>query len=100
MQDLLPEQRLDILRVADRERKWYSRVCAVCDRVFSGRQVEIPPDQRGLHSRYPTSACPSKTSQWFLTRSPLRFKRNGAKSRNISFLFHNESHLLGRPLRQ
>ena len=71
MQDILPEQRLDILRAADDERTWYSlddkRVCAVCDRIFSGRQVEIQRDQRGRFMLCcPTPGCSSTISQWFL----------------------------------
>jgi hypothetical protein len=85
MQDILPEQRLDILRAADRERTWYSlddkRVCALCDRIFSGRQVEIQRDQRGRFIlRCPTSACLSTMSQWFLCEvSPALYEGRGGK---------------------
>ena len=58
MQDILPEQRLDILRAADDDRTWHSlddkRVCAVCDRIFSGRQVEI----NGISADASFSAAP------------------------------------------
>jgi hypothetical protein len=85
MQDILPEQRLEILRAADPERTWYSlddkRVCAVCDRIFGGRQVEIQRDQRGRFSLgCPTPACPSTMSQWFLCEvSPALYEERGGK---------------------
>ena len=64
------EQRLEILRAGDGDRKWYSlddkRVCVVCDRVFSGRQVEIRRDQRGRYLlQCPTEGCPSIAPHWF-----------------------------------
>lgn len=77
---LLPEERLDILRNIDHERKWYSlddkRVCAVCDRVFTGRQIEITGNaQRGYVVRCPTPECPSHIHHWFLCElSPARFE--------------------------
>ena len=83
MQDILPEQRLDILRAADDERTWYSlddkRVCAVCDRIFSGRQVEIQRDQRGRFMLCcPTPGCPCTISQWFLCEvSPALYEQPG-----------------------
>ena len=93
MQDILPEQRLDILRAADRERTWYSiddkRVCAVCDRIFGGRQVEIQRDQRGRFIlRCPTPACPSTMSQWFLCEvSPALYEeRDGELQHEFPFL--------------
>jgi hypothetical protein len=65
-----PEQRLEILRAGDSERKWYSlddqRVCVVCDRVFTGRQVDIRRDQRGRYLLHcPSGGCPSYVAHWF-----------------------------------
>jgi hypothetical protein len=64
------EQRLEILRASDGERKWYSledqRACVVCDRVFTGWQVEICRDQRGRYLlKCPTQGCPSYFAHWF-----------------------------------
>ena len=76
----LPEERLDILRKMDRERKWYSlddkRVCSVCDRVFTGRQVEIESAPGGRYLLHcPTPCCPFGMAHWFLCElSPARFK--------------------------
>ena len=73
MRHLTLEERLDLLRAADKERKWHSlddeRVCVVCNRVFTGRQIRIRRDQRGrflLHC--PTDDCPSCAPHWFLHR--------------------------------
>ena len=67
---LTPEQRLDVLRKTDRLRKWSSlddeRVCVVCERIFSGRQIEIVRDQRGRYLlKCPTQSCPSYVAHWF-----------------------------------
>jgi hypothetical protein len=64
------EQHLDILGAADTFRKWYSlddkRVCVICDRVFTGRQIEIERDQRGRYLlKCPTSGCRSFAAHWF-----------------------------------
>jgi hypothetical protein len=65
-----PEEHLEILRTGDGVRKWYSlddqRVCVVCDRVFTGRHVEISRDQRGRYLlQCPTEGCPSFVAHWF-----------------------------------
>ena len=94
MRDILPEERLEILRAADDERRWYSlddkRVCAVCDRIFSGRQVEIQRDQRGQFiPRCPSLGCLSTMSQWFLCEvSPALYEERGGK-------LQSEFHFLG-----
>jgi hypothetical protein len=45
------EDRLAILQAADTHRKWYSlddqRVCVLCDRLITGRQIDITLDKRG-----------------------------------------------------
>lgn|GEM_PF-1580126 len=67
---LLPEEKLAILQAADTRRKWYSlddhRVCVLCDRAITGRQIEIGRDGNGgyiLHC--PTVGCPSLPPDWF-----------------------------------
>jgi hypothetical protein len=67
---LTSEDKLDILRKADGLRKWESlddqRVCVVCERIFSGRQIEIRRDQRGRYLlQCPTPECPSFAAHWF-----------------------------------
>jgi hypothetical protein len=65
-----PEDRLEILRAADADRKWLSlddrRICTVCNKFITGRQIEIRRDQRGrflLHC--PTEGCASGAEDWF-----------------------------------
>jgi hypothetical protein len=67
---LTSEQRLEILRSLDTERKWYSlddeRACVVCDRIFTGREIVIQRDQRGRYLLHcPTDGCQSFISCWF-----------------------------------
>src|SRR3954470_248019 len=64
------EQRLKILRSADHERKWYSlddqRACVMCDRLFTGRQVEIVRNQgERFLLKCPTEGCLSRAAHWF-----------------------------------
>ncbi len=64
------QERLDILRAGDGLRKWQSlddkRLCVICDRVFTGRQVEISRDERGRYLlQCPTDGCPSFVAHWF-----------------------------------
>jgi hypothetical protein len=65
-----PEEKLAILQAADSRRKWYSlddqRVCVLCGKGISGRQIEITRDAAGRHvPRCPTEGCPSVPSDWF-----------------------------------
>jgi len=69
-----PEDRLDILRAADPQRKWSSlderRICTRCNKFITGRQIEIQRDQRGrflLHC--PTPDCVSTVDDWFYVDS-------------------------------
>lgn len=68
------QERLEILRTTDNYRRWYSlddkRVCAVCEKIISGRQIEIRggPEHYTLHC--PTPDCPSNFSHWYLYRLP------------------------------
>jgi hypothetical protein len=67
---LLPEEKLAILQAADAHRKWHSlddqRVCVLCDKTITGRQIEIIPGSGGGYSlRCPTENCPSTPGDWF-----------------------------------
>lgn len=67
---LLPEEKLAILRASDPRRKWMSlddrRVCVLCDRVITGRQVEVTRETGGTYSVHcPTADCPAVPSDWF-----------------------------------
>jgi hypothetical protein len=64
------EERFAILRKADRLRKWNSlddeRVCVMCERIFSGRQIDIRRDRRGRYLlQCPTEGCASFAAHWF-----------------------------------
>jgi hypothetical protein len=68
--DLLPEEKLAILQAADPRRKWHSlddrRVCVLCGRTITGRQIEIRRDSAGAYyPRCPTPDCPSLPNDWF-----------------------------------
>ena len=66
----LPEEKLAILQAADLRRKWHSlddqRVCVLCDRTITGRQIEVTRDPGGTFSVHcPTEGCPSVPNDWF-----------------------------------
>src|SRR3954469_437544 len=89
-----PEERLAILKAVDCERKWYSlddkRICRMCDRIFTGRQIDIQKGHKGHYDlACPTPACPSSITDWFLCEvSPALYerKRDEAQSQ-FSFSF-------------
>jgi hypothetical protein len=67
---ILPEEKLALLQTADSRRKWYSlddqRVCVLCERSITGRQIQVICDPQGACSlRCPTEGCPSLPSDWF-----------------------------------
>ena|SRR6266513_1671724 len=68
------QERLEILRGVDVQRHWSSldekRVCVICEKIITGRQIEIRggPDHYSLHC--PTEDCPAAFSQWHLVRLP------------------------------
>jgi hypothetical protein len=67
---LLPEEKLAILQAADPRRKWYSlddqRVCVLCGRAITGRQIEIRRDSVGRCSlKCPTPGCTALPNDWF-----------------------------------
>jgi hypothetical protein len=67
---LPPEDKLAVLQANDLRRKWHSlddqRVCVLCDRIITGREVEVRRDPSGTLSVHcPTHDCPSLPSDWF-----------------------------------
>jgi hypothetical protein len=88
-----PEERLAILKAADNERKWYSlddkRFCTICDRIFTGRQIDIQRDRRGHYLfACPTPCCPANINQWLLCEvSPALYREEiDPSQREFSFL--------------
>jgi hypothetical protein len=70
------DERLLILRKADQFRTWSSlddkRVCILCNKEFSGRQVEISRSRTGRNElRCPTDGCNARPSQWVYPGNPL-----------------------------
>jgi hypothetical protein len=70
------DERLLILREADQFRTWRSlddkRVCILCDKKFSGRQVRITRGRGGrFHLHCPTDGCNAASSQWVYPGNPL-----------------------------
>src|SRR4051794_26492222 len=71
---LSSRERLNILQTVDNLRRWYSlddkRLCAICDRVIDGHQVEIRGERDHYTLHCPTNDCPSNFSHWFLYHAP------------------------------
>src|SRR5205085_12551267 len=70
------DERLRFLRDADQSRTWSSlddkRVCILCDKRFSGRQVDITRSRTGRYElRCPTDGCTAGPSQWVYPGNPL-----------------------------
>jgi len=70
------DDRLSVLRAEDRFRNWRSlddeRLCIICNRKFSGRQVEIRRlGNRKYELRCPTEGCKSGTHLWIYPATPL-----------------------------
>jgi hypothetical protein len=70
------DDRLSVLRTEDRFRSWKSlddeRLCVVCKRKFSGRQVEIRRlGNRKYELRCPTQGCNSVPHLWIYPATPL-----------------------------
>lgn len=68
------QERLEILRAADLERHWYSldekRVCGICEKIISGREIEIRGSAGDYTLHCPTDGCPANFSHWRLFRLP------------------------------
>lgn len=71
-----PEDKLAALRRGDTSRNWASlddkRFCLLCERTFTGRQVQIIGERRGrviLHC--PSDKCPSRPDLWVFPGNPL-----------------------------
>src|SRR3954451_13953851 len=67
---LLPEDKLAILQATDLRRKWHSlddqRVCVLCNRIITGRQIEVTrATGRRLSIHCTTEGCSSVPSDWF-----------------------------------
>ncbi|MEY2479907.1 MAG: hypothetical protein QOI04_834 [Verrucomicrobiota bacterium] len=78
---LRPEEKLTILQKADGFRKWYSlddgRICVLCDRFITGRQIRVTRDKRGgYHLHCPTETCRSTPHEWMYAGNALLSDHN------------------------
>ncbi|MEO8440531.1 MAG: hypothetical protein ABI540_09965 [Spartobacteria bacterium] len=70
------DEKLSVLQESDPVRQWHSlddkRVCVLCDRVISGRMIDVWQDDRGgFHLHCPTAGCPALPRDW-LYHGPMR----------------------------
>jgi len=70
------DDRLSVLRAEDQFRNWRSlddeRLCIICKRKFSGRQVDIPRlGNRKYELHSPTEDCGSRPHLWIYPATPL-----------------------------
>jgi len=90
---LPPQEKLALLQAADPRRKWHSvddqRVCVLCDRTITGRQIEVTCDEAGVCSVHcPTEGCPSVPSDWFYYGTVYSGHRaQSARADEVSFLW-------------
>lgn len=73
---LLAEEKLAALRKADPVHYWESlddrRSCILCEKTFSGRQVEVQVSSTGrVRVHGPTEGCSSKAREWVHPSNPL-----------------------------
>jgi hypothetical protein len=73
---LASDEKLDALRKGDPVHKWLSlddrRSCILCDRSFSGRQVEVTVSAGGrVRLHCPTEGCSSTPREWVHPGNPL-----------------------------
>ena len=84
------EDKLDALRSLDRQGHWESlddqRYCTRCDRVITGRQIEVAGGTRGhgpLRLECPTDGCPATPQDWTHADQP-RSKNAGPSTDGAS----------------
>jgi hypothetical protein len=70
------EDKLAALRKADGAHRWQSLddrcSCILCERTFSGRQVEASVTRLGkVQLHCPTEGCPSTPEEWVYPGNPL-----------------------------
>jgi len=89
------DEKLAALQAADPERKWSSlddhRVCGVCEKVITGRMIDIWQDEHGsYHLHCPTSGCSGSPSDW-LCRGASETSHKAPSDRQIDFEFKSRT---------
>lgn len=64
------DEKLTVLQASDGYRKWYSlddqRVCILCERLITGRMIDIWQDRAGTYRLHcPTPGCSGRPRDWF-----------------------------------
>jgi len=86
------DEKLAVLQENDSFRKWYSlddcRVCILCDRLITGRMIDIWKDKRGsYHLHCPTPGCDATPRDWFYhgptAGAQARFRRDRAPAPDL-----------------
>lgn len=77
---LAADEKLQALRAADPRQVWESLdehcTCILCERTFSGRQIEMVADARGgLRPVCPTPGCAGSPNEWVHPGNPLLSKK-------------------------
>ena len=86
------DEKLRVLQEGDTFRKWHSlddkRVCVLCDRVISGRMIDVWEDNRGtFHLHCPTPGCTASPRDWFFHGASRPARRAVAPRREPVFGF-------------
>ena len=67
--------KLTVLQANDHFRDWHTlddeRVCALCDRKFTGHDVVVSNSSEEVQLRCPTPNCQSGVHQWVYPANPL-----------------------------
>ncbi len=77
---LTSEDKLDALRKSDPSHRWVSlddgRVCILCERTFTGRQVDASVTRMGrVRLRCPSEGCAGTPRVWVRPGNPLASKQ-------------------------
>ena len=80
------DEKLAALQEADSHRKWYSlddrRVCVLCDKLISGRMIDVWQDEHGVYRLHcPTPGCAATPRDWFYHGAARSFPAKVTKSR-------------------
>ena len=75
-----PADKLTILQANDHFRDWHTlddeRVCVLCNRKFTGHDVEVSNSSEEVQLRCPTPNCQSGVHQWLYPGNPLISKKS------------------------
>jgi hypothetical protein len=74
------KDKLSILQANDHFRDWHTlddeRICVLCDRKFTGHDVQVSTVDGEVELRCPTAHCKSRVHQWAYPGNPLVNEKN------------------------